>query len=161
MIAVALDSPSSVTADGRPVPTPLAIVGRVLGRCTADLYREDLAITGVGSGRCGFSLDLPADLLKPRSAYAIGVRRDGDGARLPGGGPVALVPVRPATPNRALRGRGFGDIGGDGNAARLARRTAGFALGIGALSNAPTSEQRVGVAAGCTVIRPRISTGAS
>ncbi|MBP1183755.1 autotransporter outer membrane beta-barrel domain-containing protein [Methylobacterium sp. PvR107] len=91
-------------------------------------------------------------------------------ADLPGGPPVSLVPVRPATPHYALWVQGFGafgDTGGNGNAARLTRQTGGFVLGIetgfGALSNALVSDLRVGVAAGYTFtgfdVTARQSTG--
>lgn len=67
-----------------PVAILVAVDRRVLGRCRADLFREDLAIEGIGTGRCGFALDLPVGLLSPRQDYAISVRREGDGAHLPG-----------------------------------------------------------------------------
>ena len=70
----------------------VAIERRVLGRCRADLFRADLAIEGTGSGWCGFALDLPAGLLKPRQGYAISVRREGDGVHLPGS-PYVLEPA--------------------------------------------------------------------
>jgi hypothetical protein len=67
-----------------PVAVLVAIERRVLGRCRADLFREDLAIEGIGTGRCGFALELPLGLLSARQDYAISVRREGDGAHLPG-----------------------------------------------------------------------------
>ncbi|MDP4026441.1 hypothetical protein Q8W71_27855 [Methylobacterium sp. NEAU 140] len=79
-------------APDQPVPLLVAIERRVLGRCRADLFREDLAIEGFGLGRCGFALDLPAGLLSPRRGYAISVRREGDGAHLPGS-PYVLEPA--------------------------------------------------------------------
>ncbi|MDP4003445.1 hypothetical protein [Methylobacterium sp. NEAU K] len=75
-----------------PVAVLIAIERRVLGRCRADLPREDLAIAGVGTGRCGFALDVPAGLLSRRESYAISVRREGDGKHLPGS-PYVLGPA--------------------------------------------------------------------
>ncbi|MCJ2069359.1 autotransporter domain-containing protein [Methylobacterium sp. J-030] len=91
-------------------------------------------------------------------------------ADLPGGPIIGLVPLRPATPNYAVWGQGFGafgDTGGNANAARLTRQTGGFVLGIetgfGAFSNALISDLRVGVAAGYTFtsldVTARQSTG--
>lgn len=77
---------------GVPVRVLVAIERRVLGRCQADLYREDLAAQGFGTGHCGFALSLPADLLSPREGYEIAVRREGDGAHLPGS-PYVLEPA--------------------------------------------------------------------
>ena len=71
-------------APGQPVPLMVTIGTRVLGRCIADQYREDLAIEGIGAGWCGFELRLPAKLLSPLQGYEISVRREGDGLNLPG-----------------------------------------------------------------------------
>lgn len=70
----------------------IGIAGRVLGRVSAREYREDLAAQGFGTGRCGFALALPADLLSPREGYEIAVRREGDGVHLPGS-PYVLEPA--------------------------------------------------------------------
>ncbi|MGU3330356.1 hypothetical protein ACLBXB_25865 [Methylobacterium mesophilicum] len=75
-----------------PVPVLVVIGRRVLGRVLADLYREDLAAQGFGTGRCGFALDLPAELLSPRQGYEISVRREGDGTHLPDS-PYVLEPA--------------------------------------------------------------------
>ncbi|MCJ2116529.1 hypothetical protein MKK65_08035 [Methylobacterium sp. J-001] len=75
-----------------PVPILVVIERRVLGRVLADLYREDLAAQGFGTGRCGFALDLPAELLSLRQGYEISVRREGDGVHLPGS-PYVLDPL--------------------------------------------------------------------
>ena len=75
-----------------PVPLVVAIGSRVLGRVTADLYREDLEIEGYAQGRCGFELALPANLLKPREGYEIAVRVEGSGLHLPGS-PYVLEPA--------------------------------------------------------------------
>ena len=64
---------------------------RVLGRCKADLFREDLAVDGL-PGWHGFELNLPEKLLSPRERYAISVRRDGDMLHLPGS-PYVLEPA--------------------------------------------------------------------
>lgn len=77
-----------------PVVVLIAVERRVLGRCRADLFREDLAVEGLGTGRCGFTLDLPVGLLSPRQDYAISVRREGDGAHLPGSPYVLAAPLR-------------------------------------------------------------------
>ena len=68
------------------------ITGRMLGRCRAIQFREDLAVEGIGTGWHGFTLDLPAGLLSPRQGYEIFVRRYGDGAHLPGS-PYVLQPA--------------------------------------------------------------------
>ncbi|MCJ2119909.1 hypothetical protein MKK65_25620 [Methylobacterium sp. J-001] len=77
-----------------PVVVLIAVERRVLGRCRADLFREDLAVEGLGTGRCGFTLVLPVGLLSPRQDYAISVRREGDGAHLPGSPYVLAAPLR-------------------------------------------------------------------
>ncbi|TXN65411.1 hypothetical protein FV228_15770 [Methylobacterium sp. WL18] len=70
----------------------IAVGQRVLGQCRADLFREDLATEGVGTGRHGFALDLLAGCLSPREGYEISVRRLGDGVALPGS-PYVLKPM--------------------------------------------------------------------
>ncbi|MDP4026770.1 hypothetical protein Q8W71_29625 [Methylobacterium sp. NEAU 140] len=70
----------------------VAIERRVLGRCRADRYSDDLVVEGVGDGRHAFALDLPARLLSPRRAYEISVRREEDGLHLPGS-PYVLEPA--------------------------------------------------------------------
>ncbi len=70
----------------------IGITGRMLGRCRAIQFREDLTVEGIGNGWHGFTLDLPAGLLSPRQGYEISVRRDGDGAHLPGS-PYVLEPA--------------------------------------------------------------------
>ena len=74
-----------------PVIALIGIMGRLLGRCQADLFREDLATEGFGTGRCGIALELPAGVLQPRQGYEIFVRREGDGVHLPGS-PYVLEP---------------------------------------------------------------------
>lgn len=71
----------------------IGIMGRLLGRCQADLFREDMATEGFGTGRCGFVLlKVPAGVLSPGQRYEIVVRREGDGAYLPGP-PYELEPT--------------------------------------------------------------------
>jgi hypothetical protein len=42
---------------------------RLLGGCTADLFRQDLADAGLGDGNCAFSFRLPEDVVmdEPKS----------------------------------------------------------------------------------------------
>lgn len=75
-----------------PVAVLIAIDRRVLGRCKADLFREDLAVHGIGTGRCGFAISITAALLSPRHGYEISARREGDGTHLPGS-PYVLAPA--------------------------------------------------------------------
>jgi hypothetical protein len=77
----------------------IAIGSRVIGRCRADQFREDLAVEGIGTGWHGFALDLPAGVLLPREGYEISVRREGDGAHLPGS-PYVLKPAIRIVPDR-------------------------------------------------------------
>jgi hypothetical protein len=72
----------------------IAIGQRVIGRCRADQFREDLAIKGIGNATHGFTLDLPAGILLLQQSYEISVRRESDGAHLPGS-PYLLEPVFP------------------------------------------------------------------
>jgi hypothetical protein len=57
----------------------IAIERREIGRCRADLFREDLAVEGIGTDWHGFALDPPGGILLPRQGYEISVRREGDG----------------------------------------------------------------------------------
>ena len=82
-----------------PVTVLLSLDRRVLGRCRADLFREDLAIEGVGTGRCGFALTMPPGLLAPRQDYAISARREGDGAHLPGSPYILRATLRIVPPS--------------------------------------------------------------
>lgn len=70
----------------------IAIKRRVIGRCRADQFREDLAVEGIGTGWHGFALDLPVGVLLPREGYEISIRREGDGQHLPGS-PYVLEPA--------------------------------------------------------------------
>lgn len=86
-------------APGVPIWVLIAIERRVIGRCRADQFREDLAVEGIGTGWHGFALDLPAGVLLPREGYEISVRRDGDGMHLPGS-PYVLEPAIRIVPDR-------------------------------------------------------------
>jgi hypothetical protein len=77
----------------------IGIMGRLLGRYPAKLFREDLATKGFGTGWCGFALDLSACVLSPGQGYEIIVRREGDGAHLPGS-PYVLKPGIRLIPGR-------------------------------------------------------------
>lgn len=77
-----------------PLWVVIAAGQRVIGRCPADQFREELAIKGIGKARHGFGLDLPAGVLLLRHGYEISVRRESDGAYLPGS-PYVLKPVFP------------------------------------------------------------------
>jgi len=70
------------TADNQELPVCLEIRagGRLLGQTLANVYREDLAQAGLGSGRHGFKFAPPPGVcFDPRS---VEVRRPLDGARL-------------------------------------------------------------------------------
>jgi hypothetical protein len=67
------------------VPVPLEVLadGRVIARVVADLRRPDLAMRGIGGGRCGFAQRF-ARPLGWRRDQVVEVRRAGDGAPVPG-----------------------------------------------------------------------------
>jgi len=67
-----------------PLWVVIAAEQRVIGRCRADQFREDLAIKGIGKATHGFTLDLQASVLLLQRSYEISVRRESDGAHLPG-----------------------------------------------------------------------------
>jgi hypothetical protein len=77
-----------------PLWVVIAAAQRVIGRCVADQFREELAIKGIGKATHGFELDLQAGVLLLRHHYDISVRRESDGAHLPGS-PYMLKPVFP------------------------------------------------------------------
>ena len=62
------------------IMTPVFADGRVIGEVLANLYREDLQLAGLGSGRHGFEFRLPAAM---SPASLIEIRRALDGAALP------------------------------------------------------------------------------
>ena len=72
----------------RHVTLIVAADDRIVARVLADAFRVDLAEKGIGKGRCSFSLD-PEAYLPPLQRTLITVRREGDGAPLPGS-PVAI-----------------------------------------------------------------------
>lgn len=82
--------------DASDVPLWVVIAAgqRVIGRCPADQFLEELAIKGIGKARHGFGIDFPAGVLLLRQSYEISVRRERDGAHLPGS-PYVLEPVFP------------------------------------------------------------------
>ncbi|KST56673.1 glycosyl transferase [Methylobacterium sp. GXS13] len=79
-------------APDTPVSVFVSVDGRVVGRCLADRPREDLVRAGIGHGRYGFDFAFPAGALPALARCTIAVRREGDGAMLPGS-PRSLDPV--------------------------------------------------------------------
>jgi len=65
-----------------PVCLDIYAGGKLLGRTLANLYREDLAQAGLGSGRHAFKFELPADFAI--GAATVEVRRSLDGGSLAG-----------------------------------------------------------------------------
>ena len=80
--------PSIPETPDRHVTLIVAADDRIVARVLADAFRVDLAEKGIGKGRCSFSLD-PEAYLPPLQRTLITVRREGDGAPLPGS-PVAI-----------------------------------------------------------------------
>jgi autotransporter passenger strand-loop-strand repeat protein len=72
----------------RPVGLIVEADGQILGRVMANEYRADIAAAGIGSGRQAFELLLPV-ALSPLRDHEIRIRREADGAELPGS-PVLL-----------------------------------------------------------------------
>ena len=72
--------------------------GAVVGRVRAAEHRADLDAAGIGDGRHGFHVALPR-LLGADAPHLVAVRRESDGAELPGS-PVLL----PALPRRLPAG---------------------------------------------------------
>ncbi len=66
-----------------PVAVEFVVGGRVVAHALADLRRPDLAIAGVGDGRCGFAVR-PHRPLPANRDHMLQVRRVGDGADVPG-----------------------------------------------------------------------------
>jgi hypothetical protein len=64
-----------------PVCLDIYADGRLVGQTLANLYREDLAAAGLGSGRHGFKFALPDGFASAGVTFE--VRRSSDGARLP------------------------------------------------------------------------------
>jgi len=82
--------------DTAPPDTPASVFvsvdGRVVGRCLADRPREDLVRAGIGHGRYGFDFAFADGALPALARCTIAVRREGDGAMLPGS-PRSLDPI--------------------------------------------------------------------
>lgn len=90
------------------VDTPLALQvldnGVPLVRILANRDRPDLRAAGIGNGRHGFDIIVPGGL-SPLSRHVLEIRRESDGAALPGT-PVVLDPVNsfdPALENAVAR----------------------------------------------------------
>ena len=80
----------------------VVVDGRAVGRCLADRPRDDLVAAGEGHGRHGFDFAFPAGALPALARCTVSVRREGDGALVPGS-PLPLDPI--ATFDADLRGR--------------------------------------------------------
>ncbi|MGU3330358.1 glycosyltransferase family 4 protein [Methylobacterium mesophilicum] len=80
------------TAPDTPVSLFVSVDGRVVGRCLADRPRDDLVREGIGHGRHGFDFAFPDGALPALARCTVAVRREGDGAMLPGS-PRALDPI--------------------------------------------------------------------
>ncbi len=80
-------------APGSDTPEALQILdnGILLARVLANEPRGDLAVAGIGTGRHGFDLLIPGGL-SPLRRHVIDIRRESDGARLPGA-PLAIEPA--------------------------------------------------------------------
>ncbi len=63
--------------------------GAVIGRVLANLPRPDLAAAGIGGGRHGFRVVIPGGL-SPQTRHVVELRREADGAPVPGS-PVVLA----------------------------------------------------------------------
>jgi hypothetical protein len=77
---------------GQDGPTALQVWdnGKPLLRILANFYRADLQEAGIGDGRHGFDIVIPGGL-SPLSRHVLEIRRESDGATLPGT-PVTLEP---------------------------------------------------------------------
>ena len=80
------------SAPDTPVSLFVSVDGRVVGRCLADRPRDDLVREGIGHGRHGFDFAFPGGSLPALDRCTVTVRREGDGAVLPGS-PRALDPI--------------------------------------------------------------------
>ncbi|WP_419730802.1 Hint domain-containing protein [Lichenicola sp.] len=74
-----------------PVAVQVFADGHLLVRVVANAYRHDLAAAGIGSGRHGFEVELPAEL-SPRSRHVLHVRIENSHRELLGS-PVAIEPA--------------------------------------------------------------------
>nr|WP_321985652.1 Hint domain-containing protein [uncultured Lichenicoccus sp.] len=74
-----------------PVALQITDNGIPLARVLANEPRGDLAVAGIGTGRHGFDLLIPGGL-SPLARHVIDIRRERDGARLPGA-PMVIEPA--------------------------------------------------------------------
>lgn len=74
-----------------PVAVQVFSDGHLLVRVVANAYRHDLAAAGIGSGRHGFEVELPAEL-SPRSRHVLHVHIENSHRELLGS-PVAIEPA--------------------------------------------------------------------
>ncbi len=79
-----------------PVSLLITLDGELAARVLANRSRADLAAAGIGTGRYGFSVRLDARS-KPLQRRVLRIRREGDGAELPGS-PVTFDPPSPLDP---------------------------------------------------------------
>ncbi|GEN63631.1 glycosyltransferase [Acetobacter oeni] len=77
-------------SDDAPVALQILDNGAVLARIVANGRRPDVAQAGFGTGQCGFDMMLPVPL-SPLTRHVIEVRREADGALLPGSPAVLEV----------------------------------------------------------------------
>lgn len=80
------------SAPDTPVSLVITVDGRAVGRCLADRPRDDLVQAGIGHGRYGFDFAFPEHALPAVARCEVAVRREGDGATLPGS-PHTLDPI--------------------------------------------------------------------
>ncbi|KNY21199.1 glycosyl transferase [Methylobacterium sp. ARG-1] len=99
----------------------VVVDGRAVGRCLADRPRDDLVAAGEGHGRHGFDFAFPDGALPALARCTVSVRRDGDGAVVPGS-PLVLDPI--TTFDADLRGRLSLALAEPVDAAERARRLA-------------------------------------
>ena len=78
---------------GSKAPVALQILdnGAPIARVLANEMRSDLVLAGIGTGRHAFDLLIPGGL-SPLARHVIDIRRDSDGARLPGS-PMVIEPA--------------------------------------------------------------------
>ena len=79
-------------APDTPVSLFVSVNSRVVGRCLADRPRDDLVREGIGHGRHGFDFAFPDGSLPALARCTVTVRREGNGAVLPGS-PQTLDPI--------------------------------------------------------------------
>ena len=90
--------------------------GLPLVRILANRYRPDLRLAGIGDGRHGFDVTVPGGL-SPLSRHVLEVRRETDGAALPGT-PVVIEPANsfdPALESAVARAVAALPAGGEGD----------------------------------------------